>query len=112
MFSVGIFTTHIPYLAMLAFYAYFLIFGVSQASDGQIKVTEKSHSVQIHINNSLDQTPADTFTFYASLAESTKVDRTERSKVKQRWKHFGIDKIHPQDYSENALFGRPPPVLA
>lgn len=112
MFTFGIFTTHIPYIAMVAFYAYFLLFGVNQAADGKIKIAKKSHTVQIHINNSVKQAPADTYSFYASLTESSETDIFEKAKVKQRWKHFGVNKIFPQDNPDKARFGRPPPVLA
>lgn len=36
MFTFGIFTTHIPYIAVVAFYAFFLLFGVEKASSGEI----------------------------------------------------------------------------
>ncbi len=36
MFTFGIFTTHIPYIAVVAFYAFFLLFGAEKASSGEI----------------------------------------------------------------------------
>ncbi len=42
MFSFGIFTTHIPYIAFVVFYAYFLLFGVEKATKGEIQSAEKS----------------------------------------------------------------------
>lgn len=112
MFTFGIFTTHTPYIVMVAFYAYFLIFGVNQAADGKIKITEKSTTVQIHLNNSVEQAPADTFSFYSALTESRETDIFENAKVKQKWKHFGVDKIFQQDFPKSALFSRPPPAIA
>jgi hypothetical protein len=32
MFTIGIFTTHLPYIAFVVFYAFFLFFGVNKAS--------------------------------------------------------------------------------
>ena len=112
MFTFGIFTTHIPYIAMFAFYAYFLLFGVNRLDDSKIEVADKSHSVQIHIDNSVEQAPANTYSFYAVLLDNTENDAVEKSKIKQKWKHFGVNKTFPEDHPENALFGRPPPVLA
>lgn len=112
MFTFGIFTTHIPYIAIVAFYAYFLLFGVNKVSEGNIKVVEKSHPIQFHIDNSVKQAPADTYGFYCTFAESSEIEILEKSVVKQKWKHFGVDKIFSQNCPEYALFGRPPPALA
>lgn len=112
MFTFGIFTTHIPYILMVAFYAYFLLFGVNQTAEGKVEIAEKSITVQVHLNNSDVQSPANTYTFYSSLTECSETDIFEKSKVKQKWKHFGIDTIFSQTYLENSFFGRPPPVFA
>lgn len=34
MFTVGLFSTHIPYIAFVAFYAVFFLFGIEKASAG------------------------------------------------------------------------------
>lgn len=112
MFTFGIFTTHFPYVAVVAFYAYFLIFGVNQAADGKIKIAEKSNIVQIHLDISVDQAPTDTFSFYSALTESRETDNFDITKLKQKWKLFGADKLFPQNYLNNALFTRPPPAIA
>lgn len=111
MFTFGIFTTHFPYIAMVAFYAYFLIFGVNKPSDNKAQV-EKSHIVQVHIGNSVEVIADVSSCFYFSFSEEIPGYIFDRAKEKQKWKHFGVNKIFPQDYAENALFGRPPPVLA
>lgn len=41
MFTFGIFTTHLPYVAFAVFYAYFLLFGVNKAVSGEIENGEK-----------------------------------------------------------------------
>jgi hypothetical protein len=41
MFTIGIFTTHLPYIAFVAFYAFFLFFGVSKASSGEFHSGDK-----------------------------------------------------------------------
>ncbi|MDB4584563.1 hypothetical protein N9164_15535, partial [Draconibacterium sp.] len=102
MFTFGIFTTHIPYIAIVAFYAYFLIFGVNQTASDKIKITEKSATVQIHLNNAADvNITISTDCFYSAFVEKTASNVFEKSKVKQRWKYFGADKISSQHYLNN-----------
>jgi len=108
MFTFGIFTTHIPYIAMLVFYAYFLLFGVNQASEGKIQIAEKSFTVNVHIDNSVKQAPADTYRFYSALTET---DIFEKAKIEQKWKHFTVDNNLSQKLLENTLFSRPPPLF-
>lgn len=54
MFTFGIFTTHLPYVAFVVFYAYFLLFGVNKAVSGELETGEKfcktEWSVEKHIN--------------------------------------------------------------
>ena len=52
MFTVGIFTTHFPYLVFIACYAWFLLFGVEQAHEGKIQIAEKSIQIEDHVNHS------------------------------------------------------------
>jgi hypothetical protein len=42
MFTIGIFTTHLPYIAFVVFYAFFLLFGVNKASSGEIQWGENN----------------------------------------------------------------------
>lgn len=57
MFTFGIFSTHIPYIAFVVFYAYFLITGVEKASNGEIQsvknhfVTEQSVGYHSDLND-------------------------------------------------------------
>lgn len=112
MFTFGIFSTHLPYIAMVAFYAYFLIFGVNQSSKGKIQIAEKSHTVQVHINNSDEIIKADTHCFYDAFTELVASKVLENSKVKQKWKYFGEDDLLPKHFVVSILFSRPPPQLA
>lgn len=49
MFSVGIFSTHLPYIAFVFFYVFFFLFGIQKASAGEFsdKTTIKIHSAEI-----------------------------------------------------------------
>ena len=49
MFSVGIFTTHIPYIAFVVFYAWILIFGVEKASNGEIQTSDKKFVTEFRV---------------------------------------------------------------
>ncbi len=112
MFSVGIFTTHIPYVVMLVFYAWFLITGVNKTGEGKIKVAEKSITIQQHINASDDFSDVDTYAFYSSLTEINPETKIHLSETKQKWKQSDCVYFHTQDYCGNSLFCRPPPVVA
>lgn len=114
MFTFGIFTTHIPYIAMLAFYAYFLLFGVNTPADDKNQVAENTHTVQIQTNDNdaVEINSTNTYSYHCSFLNDIPDNIFEQSVEKQKWKHFGVDRTFPLDYAENALFGRPPPALA
>ena len=111
MFSVGIFTTHLPYIAMVAFYAWFLIIGVNKTNDGEIQFVDKSSTIQMHMDYSVEIIKAENPCFYLSYAETIKTVFFEKARVKQKWKYFDHTKF-TSNYLENALFCRPPPELA
>jgi len=112
MFSVGIFTTHLPYIAMFVFYAWFLIVGVNKTNDGEIQLADKSSTIQMHIDCSVEFFNAENQCFYLSFAETIETGFFEKAKVKQKWKYFARKIFSSQDYPENNLFCRPPPELA
>lgn len=112
MFSVGIFTTHIPYIAMIAFYAFFLLFGVEKAREEKIKLTEKSVSVEYHLNSFNNTQVFNTVCFYTHVTETIPQQQFEKLEVKQKWKFRNIVKFSHQEYSGNPLFCRPPPAVA
>lgn len=98
---------------MVAFYAYFLIFGVNEASNGKIKVAEKSFTVQVHIDNSIEHIHTDIPCFYyTAFTKKSASNIFTKAQVKQKWKHFEVNRNYIQDFSENSLFGRPPPAFA
>lgn len=113
MFSFGLFTTHLPYIAFVAFYAYFLIFGVDQAQNEKIKVTEHS-SIQIKQQvNSFEPTTVSVFDIQKQMfAELVKQVVYNCRKSKQKWKRSYQHTFYISDYIGNHLFCRPPPALA
>ena len=112
MFSVGIFTTHLPYIAMVAFYVWFLIIGVDKTNDGEIQFADKSSTIQMHLDNAVEIIKAENQCFYLSFAEIAEIAFFEKARVKQKWKSFAQTTFVSRDYLENSLFCRPPPELA
>ncbi len=111
MFTFGIFTTHLPYIAMVAFYAWFLVCGVNQSSKGKIQLAEKSPTVQIHINNSDKSIQAESYCFYDNFMEITASAVFEKAKENQKWKYTGLESKWPLASLKRSLFCRPPPLF-
>ena len=111
MFTFGIFTSHIPYIAMVVFYAWFLFAGLSKNNSGKIKIAEKSATVQIHLNNSDEIVNADNYCFYDAFTHVVASAVFEKSKEKQKWKDFNKASTLPKYFVVNTLFSRPPPQL-
>lgn len=114
MFTIGIFTTHLPYIAFVVFYAFFLLFGVNKASSGEIQLSE---------NNLVLKAPETLFS-EAEAAEFSSYSYHEEAGIfsagtaeffvfKENIQHaaFYPENIR-QCYFSQALFCRPPPVLS
>ncbi len=111
MFSVGIFTTHIPYIAMIAFYAYFMLFGVNKADNKNNKLTEKSITIEYHSTHFKQITLDKNHNFYVSADAVYQHFLSKNIQVKQKWDSVFLDKLTCQELPTNSLFNRPPPVL-
>lgn len=113
MFSFGIFTTHLPYVAFVVFYAYFLIFGLEKSHDGEIQVSEHSVHIQYHVN---DFQPTAVLTYHFQqqqyYAEIEHIRLCCKSAL-QKWKWFNTQCFTiQQDYVQELPFCRPPPSFA
>lgn len=112
MFTFGIFTTHLPYVAVVAFYAYFLIFGVNKATNGEIESNEAGFRIELESSKSYDSLNDDSsfydqnnFDFYAH-------SHFERSIFKRKIKYensFVAETLQSGFYSTH--LGRPPPAI-
>lgn len=49
MFLFGIFTSHIPYIAFVVFYAYILLFGVEKATRGELQSEQKTFFTELQV---------------------------------------------------------------
>jgi len=50
MFTIGIFSTHLPYIAFVFFYALFFLFGVQKSSGMESRKEKKTIPVEISID--------------------------------------------------------------
>jgi hypothetical protein len=110
MFTVGIFTTHIPYIAFVVFYAWFLLFGIGKAASGEIETGEKYCKTEWVAEKHYDFSDSNSGNYYIvqSLINNHGFEEI----------HFKRKIIYPantflehkQDYFCSSLFCRPPPV--
>jgi len=54
MFTVGIFSTHLPYIAFVTFYAYFFLVGIPKASGGDLSSDESVFSFETNFVQKYD----------------------------------------------------------
>lgn len=111
MFSVGIFTTHIPYIVFVVFYAWFLIFGIEDANKGKILLSERSQQIEYHLNHHQSEFVS-TFDFQRSFFHKEQ----ESAFLSYEWAHHKLKWRHQQsfylqEHIADCLFCRPPPAL-
>jgi hypothetical protein len=115
MFTIGIFTTHIPYIAFVVFYAFFLLFGVNKASSGEIQWSENNLVLKAPIGEELNNTGvADFSNYHYHAGKGIFLPGNAMLFVpKENIQHnsFFSDYIRQCFYSQ-ALFSRPPPILS
>jgi len=111
MFTFGIFTTHIPYVAFVVFYAYFLIFGVEKASKGEVQVPGNTFKTELQASKIINLNDRSNFHYQseAILAERSKSE-IFLFKKKIKYKVNAGAFIHQLEYY-TSLFNRPPPFM-
>jgi hypothetical protein len=111
MFTFGIFTTHFPYLAFVAFYAYFLLFGVNKASSGEIQISENQHKIEIYANSHFSGSINNAIHFEKAVSAHLQKANIYYSPFEQKI-NFPVfrNTEYRQTYFSLALFSRPPPV--
>ena len=112
MFTFGIFTTHLPYVAVVAFYAYFLIFGVNKAANGEIEGYEVGFKIELESSKSFDTTNDNSNFYYQNTFDFYAHSHFERSIFKRKIKYqnsFIAEALRSGFYSTH--FGRPPPTF-
>lgn len=109
MFTVGIFTTHIPYVAFVVFYAYFVIFGVEKASEGEIQSSEKNFLTEYQVSTHLNSDDQSNFNYHSYFDGATDfVSCFYKPKIRYGERAFAL--FH---YVEilTSFSNRPPPSL-
>lgn len=111
MFTVGIFTTHLPYVAIVAFYAYFLIFNVDKASDTDVS-TESVINIEIDSEN-FNILPCYYTDLCLTCTKNIQRNATLENHVfKRKLKHPDFIYSHYRhEYFCFSCISRPPPVI-
>jgi hypothetical protein len=111
MFTFGIFTTHFPYLAFVAFYACFLLFGVNKASSGEIQIGESYYKAEIYASKTYSGSVDETYHFNKINAAAFRYADFESSLLQQRVVFPVFRKSeYRQKCSCSTHFARPPPT--
>ena len=112
MFTFGLFSTHIPYLAFVVFYAWILLTGVGKANDGKIRLTEHSVQIEQHVND-FQPVVVSTFDFQSKFCNEEMAQLLlSCTCAQQKWKWHHRQSFHLQDHITDNLFSRPPPAVA
>ena len=111
MFTVGIFSTHIPYIAFVLFYAYFLVAGVNKAVAGEISSGEEFCKTEIFVTNTFDKTEIDTYHYFCNISDKQKNNDFDFLIYKPKIKYREYSGKIPKDYYYSPLFNRPPPAV-
>ena len=114
MFTIGIFTTHIPYIAFVVFYAFFLLFGVNKASSGEIQRSEKQLVIKAPSSELTNANAADSGSYHYQQGAGIFSPGTNEFFIfreKTRQARFNNENIRHCCFTQ-ALFSRPPPVLS
>lgn len=112
MFTIGIFSTHLPYLAFVFFYAYFFIFGIQKANNEELSSNEKTYlteSQTIHTISS--QVEHQNFHYYEFLTNlNSKNTQKVQFKKPLKLTCFSQNQII-NSYIQVSLLNRPPPSI-
>ena len=112
MFTFGMFTSHIPYIALVAFYAYFVLFGMEKASKGELVAENKNPFIyEIQVADNFDGFNSGCFYYQAAdiLAEYSKFkDFIFKRKLNQTALN---DNLHYRFLYIPTTSNRPPPVI-
>ena len=112
MFTIGIFSTHIPYIAFILFYAYFFVAGVNKAVSGEIPNGENVIKTEIYTSNSFTDFDVDTYHFFCKVSDSDRIAQHEDFLFKRKINYpvHSLRKIKAKFYY-SSFFNKPPPFL-
>ncbi len=112
MFTVGIFTTHIPYIAFVVFYAFFFLFGVTAPAQEEVQTSNSKFNIEVQISQSFNDTNAVSNYHYQADFDFSEYNNLEDSLFKRKINHqCSVKTAHWQYFLSNSLSNRPPPIL-
>ena len=112
MFTVGIFSTHLPYVAFVLFYAFFFLFGIQKASAGELGggeniIQAETSVVYIHdVGNHEEQSVA-IFSHFYTTSELGRMFFADR---KTKFFETVPVQLNPVNFCFSR-FSRPPPIV-
>lgn len=112
MFTVGIFTTHVPYIAFVVFYAFFFLFGLNTTGKEDLQISENNLKIELQSSSSFADSNADSNFHYQTDFDFSAYTHFEKSLFKRKLNHqCKLKAVHWNNCSINSLFSRPPPSL-
>lgn len=115
MFTFGIFTTHLPYIALVVFYAFFWIIGVNKAFSGELQPAEKTIFIEFAAGEYFTETDQNDAITCANFSDQHFLtnDYNVAFAVLQKLKHKCIAfENQPHLSLHTSLFSRPPPFFS
>ena len=113
MFTVGIFTTHIPYIAFVVFYAFFFLFGINSPVEEEVKASKSRFNIELQTIQSFADSNAVSNFHYQTDLDFSEHKSCDNSVFKRRINHqCALKTVHWQYFLSNSLSNRPPPVLS
>lgn len=112
MFTVGIFTTHIPYIAFVVFYAFFFLFGINTPADKEVQVSDSKFKIELQTSKSFADAETVSNFHYQTDFDFSEHNNFEDSLFKRKINHpCELNTAHWQYFLSNSLSNRPPPIL-
>ncbi len=113
MFSFGIFSTHIPYVAFVVFYAYFLLFGMKNLPvQEENQISQSKFIIQVQSDRSFSDQISGSCYYYKTLVDISIKKNLGESIFSEKINHqCWLDIGRWQDVLSGSIFSRPPPSL-
>ncbi len=113
MFTFGIFTTHFPYLIFGVFYAYFFIFGIEKATDGEIDFGGPKFKTEIHSNDLLSESGQEKHFYFDYKTDFHPQQKFENMVFRWKFKYLSLNSSENWNHHfSQTIFSRPPPIIA
>lgn len=112
MFTIGIFSTHIPYIAFGLFYVFLFAADIYEVIPEENKTDETYTKSGLCTYETLTRQQYDTFNYYAKILNTGKINHSEKPIFEQIIKYPDFTFANTcNNYSTYSLFSRPPPVV-